>query len=168
MCIVTVTWICKFMVTHASISLNGGTERIVSILKGSADGVKTEEVSRCHGICPTPSSAERPNTWTWRSSISASTRSWRTRSRLKGIVAEQPLDIHALKVVDLKKSSSHLQRCEAVGAIVRETEISERRTCRWIEMHRWTFRYPGKPRDDRSLRERMWEPTDGLGSDIDD
>jgi transposase InsO family protein len=41
--------------------------------------------------------------------------------------------------------------------MVRETEISERRACHLIGMHRWTFRYPGKPRDDRSLRERMRE-----------
>lgn len=41
--------------------------------------------------------------------------------------------------------------------MVRETEISERRACRLIGMHRWTFRYPGKPRDDRSLRERIRE-----------
>jgi len=42
-----------------------------------------------------------------------------------------------------------------VGAMVKETAISERRACRLIKMHRWTFRYPGTPRDDRSLRERM-------------
>lgn len=41
--------------------------------------------------------------------------------------------------------------------MVRETEISERRACRLIRMHRWTFRYPGKRREDRSLRERIGE-----------
>lgn len=122
---------------HFFVEWRCGADRLDSERVG---GMKTEEVYRCYGICLTPSTTGRPNTLTWRSSISASSRSWRTRTRLKRSGAEQPLDIQALKVVDSKKVFSHLQRCEAVGAIVRDAEISERRTCRLIEMHRWTFR----------------------------
>ncbi len=41
--------------------------------------------------------------------------------------------------------------------MIRETGISERRACRLIAMYRRTFRYRGRPRDDKTLRERMRE-----------
>jgi putative transposase len=41
--------------------------------------------------------------------------------------------------------------------MIREAKISERRACRLIGMHRWTFRYPVKRRDDKNLRGRMRE-----------
>ena len=41
--------------------------------------------------------------------------------------------------------------------MVKETAISERRTCRLVGVYRWTYRYQGKRRDDRALWERLKE-----------
>jgi putative transposase len=41
--------------------------------------------------------------------------------------------------------------------MVTETGISERRACRLVGVHRWTYRYRGKCRDDRALQERLKE-----------
>jgi putative transposase len=41
--------------------------------------------------------------------------------------------------------------------MILETRISERRACRLIGMHRWTFRCPVPPPADKSPRERMRE-----------
>jgi putative transposase len=41
--------------------------------------------------------------------------------------------------------------------MVRETTISERRACQLIGMHRWTHRYPGRQRDEATLKERLRE-----------
>ena len=39
--------------------------------------------------------------------------------------------------------------------MVGETRISERRACRLVGVHRWTYRYQGRRRDDQALRERL-------------
>jgi putative transposase len=79
-------------------------EQIVSILKESAAGMKTEEVCRRHGICT--------NTFCrWKSKYAdmeiSDVRKLKAleseNARLKKIVAEQALDIQALKVVVSKK-----------------------------------------------------------------
>lgn len=44
-----------------------------------------------------------------------------------------------------------------MDAMTRETRVSERRACRLVEISRPTYRYRGRPRDERSLRERMRE-----------
>jgi len=79
-------------------------EQIVSILKESAAGMKTEEVCRRHGICT--------NTfYRWKAKYAdmeiSDIRKLKAledeNTRLKRIVAEQALDIQALKVVVSKK-----------------------------------------------------------------
>jgi putative transposase len=79
-------------------------EQIVSILKESAAGMKTEELCRRHGICT--------NTfYRWKAKFADMEISEVRRlkdlegenSQLKRIVAEQMLDIQALKVALGKK-----------------------------------------------------------------
>jgi len=82
-------------------------EQIVSILKESAAGMKTEEVCRRHGICT--------NTfYRWKAKYAdmeiSDIRKLKAledeNTRLKRIVAEQALDIQALKVVVSKNTMS--------------------------------------------------------------
>ena len=79
-------------------------EQIVAILKESAAGMRTEEICRRHGICS--------NTfYRWKAKYTGMEISDVKRlkalqeenTRLKKIVAEQALDIQALKVVVSKK-----------------------------------------------------------------
>jgi putative transposase len=79
-------------------------EQIVSILKESAAGMRTDDVCRRHGICS--------NTfYRWKAKYGdmeiSDVRKLKAleseNARLKRIVAEQALDIQALKVVVSKK-----------------------------------------------------------------
>jgi len=79
-------------------------EQIVSILKESAAGMRTDDVCRRHGICS--------NTfYRWKAKYAdmeiSDVRKLKAleseNTRLKRIVAEQALDIQALKVVVSKK-----------------------------------------------------------------
>jgi len=79
-------------------------EQIVAILKESAAGMRTEEICRRHGICS--------NTlYCWKAKYAGMEISDVKRlkalqeenTRLKKIVAEQAIDIQALKVVVSKK-----------------------------------------------------------------
>lgn len=79
-------------------------EQIVSILKESAAGMRTDDVCRRHGICS--------NTfYRWKakyvdmeiSDVRKLKALESENARLKRIVAEQALDIQALKVVVSKK-----------------------------------------------------------------
>ena len=56
-------------------------EQIVSILKESAAGMKTEEVCRRHGICTNTFYRWKAKYAAWRSPTSASSRRWRARTR---------------------------------------------------------------------------------------
>lgn len=79
-------------------------EQIVQVLKESAAGMRTEEICRRHGICS--------NTfYRWKAKYGdmeiSDVRKLKAleseNARLKRIVAEQALDIQALKVVVSKK-----------------------------------------------------------------
>ena len=77
--------------------------------------------------------------------------------RLKKIVAQQALDLDSLKVVLAKKVVGPRAEREAVRVVREEAGLSERRTCGLIGMHRGSWRYQRRERNEAALRARLRE-----------
>jgi hypothetical protein len=75
-------------------------------------------------------------------------------ARLKKIVAQQALDIDALKVVLSKKVVGPQAEREAVRVVCEEGKLSERRASGLIVMSRASWRYEQKKRKRLSLSRR--------------
>ncbi|MDP9132313.1 MAG: transposase, partial [Nitrospirota bacterium] len=77
--------------------------------------------------------------------------------RLKQMVAEQALDIQALKAVTAKKLARPKAKRTAATFLVARFGVSQRRVCRLVTLDRNTLRYRSRRRDDAALRTRIRE-----------
>ena len=77
-------------------------ERILAIVKEGEAGRKVADLVRTHGIAEQTSTAGRRSMAAW-SSVKCSLKQIEDENRLKQIVAEQTLDIQALKAVVAQK-----------------------------------------------------------------
>ncbi|MGB9285073.1 MAG: IS3 family transposase, partial [Candidatus Sulfotelmatobacter sp.] len=133
-------------------------EQIIAVVKESEAGVETGELCRRHGIT-------RACFYRWKSKFGGMELSEAKRLRaleeenrqLKHIVAEQAVDIRALKAVVAKKLVSPEMRREAVLVMQVEVELSQRRACGLMELYRATCRYRRRRGEDQRLRVRLRE-----------
>jgi putative transposase len=77
-------------------------------------------------------------------------------AQLKRNVADLTLDKQMLQEV-LKKSSEARQRRQLASMLLAAYRVSERRACATVFLQRTGYRYVGRPRDDRAVRQRLKE-----------
>ncbi|MGA7275711.1 MAG: IS3 family transposase [Candidatus Udaeobacter sp.] len=133
-------------------------EQIVGVLKEAEAGVPMKDLCRRVGI-------STATFYHWKAKYGglevSETRRLRQveeeNGRLKKIVAQQALDLDALKVVLGKKVVGPRAKREAVCVVREEARLSERRACGLIGMHRGSWRYRRKERNEAALRARLRE-----------
>ena len=81
----------------------------------------------------------------------------RENGQLKKLVAELSLDKEILQDVLRKKPLKPARKRELLSEVLEDYEISERRACRLVMLHRSVCRYEEHGRDDRALRMRLKE-----------
>jgi putative transposase len=129
-------------------------EQIVAILKEAEAGTKPAELCRRHGISDA-------TFYNWRNKYGGLEVSELRRlrqledenRRLKAIVADQALDIRALKDVLAKKRLQPAVKRQMVADMMATHVLSERRGCGLVEITRRSFRRPTSP--DRNVELRM-------------
>ncbi|HEY3616286.1 MAG TPA: IS3 family transposase [Candidatus Sulfotelmatobacter sp.] len=133
-------------------------EQIVGVLKEAEAGVPMKDLCRRMGI-------SEATFYHWKAKYGglevSETRRLRQleeeNGRLKKIVAQQALDIDALKVVLNKKVVGPRAEREAVRVVREEAGLSERHACGLIGMHRGSWRYQRRERNEAGLRARLRE-----------
>ncbi|MDJ0820302.1 MAG: IS3 family transposase [Paracoccaceae bacterium] len=133
-------------------------EQIIGVLKESEAGAKTDDICRRHGI----SSA---TFYSWRKKYGGMDASEAKRLRelevenakLKRIVADQMLDMTSMKELPGKKLVTPMAKRKAVGYLISEMGLSERRACRIVGLARSVQQYRPLPKDDAAAIKRMKE-----------
>ncbi|MEL6531395.1 MAG: IS3 family transposase [Pseudomonadota bacterium] len=133
-------------------------EQIIGVLKESEAGAKTDDICRRHGI----SSA---TFYSWRKKYGGMDASEAKRLReleaenakLKRIVADQMLDMTSMKELLAKKLVTPMAKRKAVGFLISEMGLSERRACRIVGLSRSVQQYRPLPKDDDAAIKRMKE-----------
>ncbi|MGB9479447.1 MAG: IS3 family transposase [Candidatus Acidiferrum sp.] len=133
-------------------------EQIVGVLKEAEAGVPVKDLSRRVGV-------SEATFYHWKAKYGGmevnETRRLRQveeeNGRLKKIVAQQALDLDALKVVLSKKLVGPRAKREAVRVVREQAGLSERRACGLIGMHGGSWRYQRKERNEAALRARLRE-----------
>ena len=131
-------------------------EQIIGFLKQADAGMSIKELCRSGGF-------SQPTFYKWRSrfggmepSDAAKLRELEAEdNKLKKLLAEAHLDIHALKSV-LSKALAPQAKREAVKKMVEEHQLSERRACSLVGLSRDSYRNPPQPDQlTRQLGERI-------------
>ncbi|MEO1308298.1 MAG: IS3 family transposase [Pseudomonadota bacterium] len=133
-------------------------EQIIGVLKESEAGAKTDDICRRHGI----SSA---TFYSWRKKYGGMDASEAKRLReleaenakLKRIVADQMLDMTSMKELLALKLVTPMAKRKAVGFLISEMGLSERRACRIVGLSRSVQQYRPLPKDDDAAIKRMKE-----------
>lgn len=133
-------------------------EQIVGILKEVEAGATGKDVCRRHGI-------SEQTLYNWKAKFGGMQVSDAKRLRqleaenakLKRVVADLTLDKEALKELLAKKLVKPAGRRRACRHLIETREMSERRACRLVGLHRSVARYCGRPRDDSAARTRLRE-----------
>ncbi|HWI69754.1 MAG TPA: IS3 family transposase [Nitrospiraceae bacterium] len=133
-------------------------EQIIAVLKDAQAGIGVQELCRKHGISDA-------TFYKWRakyaglevSDVKKLRQLEDENRRLKQMVAEQALDIQALKAITGKKLVRPKAKRAAAQEVVARFGLSQRRVCRLVALDRNTLRYRSRRRDDGELRVRMRE-----------
>ena len=132
-------------------------EQIIAVLKEADAGMKVQDLCRKHGISDV-------TFYKWRSKYGGleipEARCLKTleeeNRRLKHIVADQALDLQALKLVVSKKWLPVAKR-EAAGLLQQHLGLSKRRSCRVLGVSRSLLQYTPRPDRNTGLRARLKE-----------
>ncbi|WP_404947955.1 IS3 family transposase [Rubrivivax sp. JA1026] len=127
-------------------------EQIIGFLKQAEAGMAVAEICRRGGFSDA-------TFYKWRSKFGGMEASDAKRLReleeenakLKKLLAEAHLDMHALKSVLGVKPLAPRAKREAIGRLVQEHQLSERRACRLVGLSRDSYRHP--PEADAATRE---------------
>ncbi|MEM6676469.1 MAG: transposase [Pseudomonadota bacterium] len=122
----------------------------------TANGAKVDELCRRHGISSV-------TFYAWRKKFGGMEASNARKfhdlegenARLKRIVADQMLDMSAMKELPAKKLVTPMAKRRAVGFLVTELGLSERRSCRIGGPSRSVRQYRPVARNDGPVLERM-------------
>jgi len=133
-------------------------EQIIGVLKENEAGAQVEDLCRRHGI----SSATFYN---WRKKYGGlevnearRLRELETENaRLKKIVADQILDMSAMKELLAKNLVTPMARRKAVGFLMTEMGLSERRGCRIVGLPRSVYQYQPVASNDATVVDRLKE-----------
>jgi putative transposase len=132
-------------------------EQILAIVKEGEAGRKVSDLCRTHGIT-------EQTYYRWKAKFGGMELSEMQRlkqledenRRLKHIVADQTLDIQALKAVVGKKVVGPIAKRAAVGWLVEAQHASIRRGCRLVGLSTATWQYERRGRvDNRELLARL-------------
>nr|WP_157275336.1 IS3 family transposase [Pelomonas sp. Root1444] len=118
-------------------------EQIIGFLKQAEAGLAVAEICRKGGFSDA-------TFYKWRAKFGGMEASDARRLReleaenakLKSLLADAHLDIHALKSVLGGKKIAPQAKREAVGRLINEHQLSERRACRLVGLSRDSYRHP--------------------------
>ena len=133
-------------------------EQIIGILAEHEAGAKCADLCRKHGM-------SEGTFYNWKAKFGGMTVSEAKRlktledenARLKKLLAEQMLDLAAMKDLVSKKMVGPAVKREAVAYLRTGHGLSERRACRIIGADRKTVRYQSQREPDTELRGRLRE-----------
>ncbi|MDX2253475.1 MAG: IS3 family transposase [Nitrospira sp.] len=133
-------------------------EQIIAVLKDAQAGTGVQELCRKHGISDA-------TFYKWRtkyaglevSDVKKLRQPEDENRRLKQMVADQALDIQALKAINRKKLVAPKAKRAVAQWSTERFGLSERRVCRLLELDRNTLRYRSRRQDDAVLRTRIRE-----------
>ncbi|MBI5316136.1 MAG: IS3 family transposase [Nitrospirae bacterium] len=133
-------------------------EQIIAVLKDAQAGIGVQELCRKHGISDA-------TFYKWRtkyaglevSDVKKLRQLEDENRRLKQMVAEQALDIQALKAITGKKLVRPKAKRAAAQEVVARFGLSQRRVCQLVDVDRNTLRYQSRRSDDQKLRARVRE-----------
>ena len=124
-------------------------EQIIAVLKESEAGAKTEELCRRHGVSPATFCNWRKRYGGMEASEAKRLQELESENaKLKRIVAVQMLDMTAMKELLAKKLVTPMAKRKAVGFLMTEMGLSERRSCRIAGLSRSANQYHLSNRDD--------------------
>lgn len=130
-------------------------EQIIGVLKESEAGAKTDDICRRHGISSATFNSWRKKYGGMEAGDAKRLRALETENtKLKRIVADQTLDMSAMKDL-LQKIGKPMAKRRAVGFLMTERGISERRACRIVGLARSVHQYRPMPKDDAAAVKRM-------------
>jgi putative transposase len=131
-------------------------EKIIGALKEAEAGARVDNICRRHGV-----SSATFYAWSKRCGGMEVSEARRLReleaenAKLKRIVADQMLDMSAMKELLAKKLVKPMVKRKAVGFLMSQLGLGERRSCRIICRTRSVQQYRPKPRDDEAVIDRM-------------
>ena len=133
-------------------------EQIIAVLKDAQAGIGVSALCRTHSISDA-------TFYTWRtkyagldvSDVKKLRQLEDENRRLKQMVAEQALDIQALKAVTAKKLVAPKAKRAAAQGMAERFGLSQRRVCQLLELDRNTLRYRSRRQEDAALRTRIRE-----------
>nr|WP_242500632.1 IS3 family transposase [Tropicimonas sp. IMCC6043] len=131
-------------------------EQIIGVLKESEAGAKVDDLCRRHGI-------STATFYTWRKKYGGMDASEAKRlreleaenARLKRIVADQVLDMSAMKELLWKNIGRPIAKRKAVGFLMTKKGLSERRACRIVGLARSVQQYQPVAKNDEAVVARM-------------
>ncbi|WP_087718344.1 MULTISPECIES: IS3 family transposase [Salinicola] len=133
-------------------------EQIIGILAEHEAGAKCADLCRKHGM-------SEGTFYNWKARFGGMTVSEAKRlktledenARLKKLLAEQMLDLSAMKELVFKKVVTPAEKRDAVSHLKRLLGFSERRACRLVGADRRMVRYVPRRVSDTALRDRLRE-----------
>ncbi|MEL6286898.1 MAG: IS3 family transposase [Pseudomonadota bacterium] len=131
-------------------------EQIIAVIKENEAGAKVDELCRRHGISSATFYAWRKKFGGMEASDAKKLRDLEAENaRLKRIVADQMLDMSAMKELLCKNIGRPMAKRKAVGFLMTELGLSERRSCRIVGLARSVQQYRPAERNDGTVLERM-------------
>ncbi|WP_110648878.1 IS3 family transposase [Salinicola peritrichatus] len=133
-------------------------EQIIGILAEHEAGAKCADLCRKHGM-------SEGTFYNWKARFGGMTVSEAKRlktledenARLKKLLAEQMLDLAAMKELVFKKVVTPAEKRDAVSHLKQLLGLSERRACRLVGADRRMIRYVPRRASDTALRDRLRE-----------
>jgi putative transposase len=133
-------------------------EQIIVVLKEAQAGLPVLDLCRKHGISDATFYKWRAKYGGLEVSDAKKLRQLEEENRrLKQMVADQALDIQALKAVTAKKLVGPKAKRAAAQGLAERFGLSQRRACRLVALDRNTCRYRSRRLDDPALRKRIRE-----------
>lgn len=119
-------------------------------------GAKVDDLCRRHGISTATFYAWRKKFGGMEASDAKRLREFEAENaKLKRTVAEQMLDMTAMKELLAKKLVKPVAKRKALGFLMSEMGLSERRSCRIVGLARSVQQYRSVPRNDAAVLQRM-------------
>ncbi|WP_375140676.1 IS3 family transposase [Ideonella paludis] len=134
-------------------------QQIIGFLKQAEAGMAVAEICRKGGFSDA-------TFYKWRAKfggMDVSEARWLRKleaenAKLKHLLAEAHLDLHALKSVLGVKKVAPQAKCEMIRKLVQEHQLSERRACRLVGLSRDSYRRPPQPNvQNQALKDKIVE-----------